>query len=304
MTTRDAMAEFYRRRGWNPLPSDPVARKPYVRFKHMWEGPAAEPDVFAKFPSTNVQVMLGRFWRLMVIDLDGPEAIERWDRMPGSKPRTWITHSGGGGRHWWFTLPEGYPHPLRKAVLWKGEGSHSAIERLCDGSLIVAPPSVHHRTGKVYRFLDPWHSHVKLPMPAMVPGWVLTLPDVTPKPVPAALPFVRPEPVVLSPDSAGRYRADDVRAAIPDLIELAKSWGLRFSGRCNGDWMECHAVGREDRNPSAAVNRVTGSYDDRAGASLGFFDLAVVAGGLGSDWREAMAILGERYRARKVGGAA
>jgi hypothetical protein len=296
---RDAMAEFFRARGLNPLPSSDAEKKPLVRFREYWEAPAPA-DLFEQHKSACVQVMTGRHWRLLVIDLDGPAALAWWAGLPRAKPKTWVTHSGGGGQHWWFSLPENYPHPLPKAVLWADGAKHSQVDRLCDRSLVMAPPSIHPRTGKRYQFLDTWHSPARLPMPAMCPNWVLAMPDITPRRVIE----MRPAEAVArhsGPVPGGRYRAEDVRAAIPDVIGLAASWGVKFTGRVRDGWHECRALDREDRNPSAAVNAVTGTYKDLgSGLGLGLFDLAAACG-QGSDWREAVAILGERYRAREAG---
>ena len=168
-----SMAAFYRSRGYQPLPSRTDAKRPMVRFREWWET-AAPADLFDRHPTSNVQIMTGRHWRLLVIDLDGPEARERWGAL-GSTPRTWVTHSGGGGQHLWFRLPADYPQPLPKCFLWQGDGKHQAIERLCDLSLMMAPPSIHPTTGQRYRFLSPGQSPQRLPLPADCPAWVLRL---------------------------------------------------------------------------------------------------------------------------------
>ena len=125
-----------------------------MRYSQWWTE-KAPTDLVDRHACTAFQVMLGRHWRLLVIDLDGQAAVEWWESNHGRRtPRTWITHSGGGGRHLWFRLPEHYARPLPKAVLWTDGRKHSAAERLCDGSLIVAPPSVHPKTGRRYRFLS------------------------------------------------------------------------------------------------------------------------------------------------------
>ena len=104
-----------------------------------------------------------------MIDLDGAESVARWKEL-GRSPRTWVSHSGGDGQHWWFRLPE-LAKPMGKAIVWESELRkevsewnranpdnklplpHEAIERLCDQSLVMAPPSIHPVTGQRYRFL-------------------------------------------------------------------------------------------------------------------------------------------------------
>ena len=80
-------------------------------------------------------------------------------------------------------------------------------------------------------------------------------------------------------------RRTDVRA------ELARL-GVRFAGPPSGDWHPCHAVGRDDAAPSAAVNcgdgPARGRYRDHGGEhrAASFFDLAAELGPW-PDWRAA-----------------
>lgn len=291
-------AEFFRARGFDVLPSDPAKKKPLCRFAEFWDAPAPT-DLLDRFPTSNLQIICGRRPRLLIIDLDGPEARGWWARQAGRKPRTWTTHSGGDGLHLWYRLPADYARPLPKAFLWKGDGEHSAVERLCDKSLVMAPPSIHPKTGRRYKFTSDGGPD-RIPMPADCPRWVLELPPLKTEVVPV-LP-VRPREKLTA--GSGRYRASDVVEAIPDVIALTASWGVRFGRDTGRDWVECHAIGREDRHPSAAVNRRTGSYVDKGSdVKLGLFDLAATLG-VASDWRDAVASLGDRYRARQMMGVA
>lgn len=292
-------AGFYRTRGYNPLPMRADAKRPFVRYSEWWETPTPA-DLFDRFEPAGVQVMTGRRWRLLVVDLDGPEARDRWARL-GRCPRTWATHSRGDGLHLWFTLPPGLPE-LRKAVLWKGDAPHSAIERLCDRSLIVAPPSLHPGTGRRYRFASRAESPAGLPMPAECPGWVLALEPVRPvAPAAPPIPVVRPRPGGPRKPVTGRVRAADVLATIPDKAALAASWGLRITGRRAGRGaLECHAIGREDRHPSALLNPESGLYwDPWIGRAVGLFELAARLG-VYRDWREAAEDLAGRYGVKGV----
>jgi hypothetical protein len=284
MTTCRRWAEFFRLRGFNPLPSDPTPhaeggrKKPLCRYADLWETPAS-PDLFDRFPTTNVQVMTGRHWRLLVIDLDGPEAPERFKRM-GRTPRTWATHSGGNGVHLWFMLAPGIERELPKAFLWKGEESHSAIERLCDRSLVMAPPSIHPKTGNRYRFRSSWESPEKLPMPAACPAWILEA-----KPIESA-PKIKPM----------RRDAADLIGSIPHKVDIARSWGVRFTGRpTQKGWWPCHAIDREDRTASAAVHQDSGFYVDQgSGERLSFIDLGIRMGAF-MDFKDAMTRLGVKH---------
>lgn len=254
-------AAFYRARGLNPLPSREDAKRPLVRFAQWWDEPAPA-DLFDRHPTHSIQVMTGRRWRLLVIDLDGPEAPARFAAM-GRVPRTWETHSGGDGVHLWFTLPEGLARPLPKAFLWRGEDKHSAIERLCDRSLIMAPPSVHPGTGQRYRFRA-GRSPKDLPMPAPCPAWVLD-----------ARPIEQPKPA----RTVRKFRTVDF-STLGDKAALASQWGLKIAGPAReSGWVPCHAIGREDANPSAAIHQESGYYlDSGSGLRLRLPELAVELG--------------------------
>lgn len=84
-----------------------------------------------------------------------------------------------------------------------------------------------------------------------------------------------------------------------DIRVEYQALGVNINGHDpNADgWITCHAVGREDRTPSAAVNVQTGRYRDLGGQglSLSLWDFAATFGKF-SNWREAR----EEY-ARKAG---
>lgn len=293
--TATKWSDFYRSRGFNPLPSRTDAKRPLVRFAQWWDEPAPD-DLFRKHPTTNIQVMTGRRWRLLVIDLDGPEAVDvfaSWGRCP----LTWTTHSGGNGKHLWFRLPANYRRELPKAFLWRNGTEHAAVERLCDRSLIMAPPSIHPKTGQRYRFASKGQSPARLPMPAPCPQWVLDL-----KPLVAERPeFVPTLPMKARPVVAGRFRSSEVLDAIHDKISLVEQWGLRVASRQpnHAGWCPCHAIGREDRNPSASVSPSSGRYWEPGEQTIGLFELGVRLG-IYLDWRDAVADLGRQFGAREV----
>jgi hypothetical protein len=298
------MAAFYRIRGLQPLPSRMDEKRPLIRYAEFWEKKAPD-DLFDRFETHSLQVMTGRYWRLLVIDLDGPGARAEFDRLARDNrspiPPTWVTHSGGDGIHLWFRLAPGIVTPLPRAVLWEGDGGHAAIERLCDRSLVMAPPSIHPVTGARYRFLDRSHSPVRLALPSSCPGWILGLaPIERPKPEFTSMVIFRPARVV---DARGaRYRAADVIEGIPDILSLVASWGVRLaSSRANGaGWVSCHAISREDRHPSASVSALTGRYWEPGERTISLFELGCQLG-IYLDVRDAIADLGRHYRIGEAG---
>jgi hypothetical protein len=304
-------ADVYRRRGYNPLPSRPDEKRPFVRWSPFVDEPFPA-EQFDRFETGSMQLLCGRRWGLVVIDLDGPEGIAHWPKMGPCIPRTWVTHSGGEGRHLWFSVPTGGP-PIPSGRLWgiwepaardgKGDwAKHRSVEILGDRKLVMVPPSIHPTTGRRYRFLA-GHSPKDVARPAPLPRWVLDLPRLSaPRPEPRTI--AMPERVRMAPvgSPGGRYQWREVLDAVGDKIALARSWGLSFaSERPNASgWCPVHAIDREDRNPSASFHVESGRYWEAEGGSIGLFELGVRLGRY-RDWRDAMADLGERFGVRRIG---
>ena len=284
-------AEVYRGRGYQPLPSRMDAKRPMCRFAEWWES-EAPADLFDRFETTNIQIMTGRHWRLAVLDLDGREAIghvKTWRPLP----RTWVTGTGGGGQHWWFSLPDGL-EPKGKTILWQGAEKHSAIELLVDRCLVIAPPSIHPTTGAPYRFLDTRHWPFSMMFPAMLPQWLwekeAVRPDIPERPVLPVSPRTTPQRTGQRPDRGL------VLSAIPDKIALARSWGLRFARREmeSGGWVSVHDFNRDDVHPSARFNVNTGQFWRPGELPMSLFDVGVALGAY-RDWQEARDDLSVRY---------
>ncbi|MEM7813239.1 MAG: hypothetical protein AAF532_17320 [Planctomycetota bacterium] len=84
-----------------------------------------------------------------------------------------------------------------------------------------------------------------------------------------------------------RYPTDAEIFARVSPIELARSWGVRFTERTNGAWHECRALDRDDERPSAGVHAETGAYHDLGpGDGCRFWDIAVRLG-VFSAWEDA-----------------
>lgn len=297
---RDAMS-FYRRVGYQPLPSRTDRKAPCCPYGDYWEADIPK-YVYDCHRTTNVQVMTGVRWNLVVVDLDGPVAIEAWRAMSlyRNLPPTWEVYSDPhGGRHLWFSVPPGV-ESIPSRFVWRLDGAdHANIEVIGDRRLIMAPPSIHPKTGRRYRFAD-GHRPRDLLRPAVCPDWVLAMPSVdltvdtvhTREP---AKPFIGRRPT-------GCYDFADVIEAIPDsdVVGLVRSWGVRVSSSKPNSkgWWQCHSIRREDSNPSAGINERLKCYVDlQSRERLGLFSLAVARGVFGSV-SEACNHLGERYGAR------
>jgi hypothetical protein len=296
--------------GFNPLPSIPGEKKPALNtYKEYFTDPV--PGwMLRNFDSPNIQLVLGVRWNLCVLDIDGYESALKWESIRAGRPlpRTWVVRSGGGGIHHYYGVPAGVTVlPYRR--LWGvwdatpgtrgGWRPKLGIELLCDRRLIVAPPSVHGRTNRPYRFAEGC-SPDEVPRPAPLPGWVLDLPPVRKPRV--AESATQPRPVMRPRPSTGRtFDRAAVRDAIGDKLALATSWGLRVARRHHdsGGWIPCHAIDREDRTPSAQFNIFSGFYNEPgSGETLGLFDLAAALG-VYSTWQDAVNDLGSRYLATR-----
>src|SRR4051812_14468511 len=99
-------AEWFRKQGYNPLPSDPSHRHPLYSYARLRdEGVPAERFGRWRFSQGFLQVATGARWGLAVVDLDGPTAQLVWDgqsRYRGGPP-TWEVSTPSGGRHLWFS---------------------------------------------------------------------------------------------------------------------------------------------------------------------------------------------------------
>lgn len=248
---------------------------PYAHYRQTGEVPGKA--LFDEHPgATAAQAMMGRPYGYFAIDLDGDQAREEWGRWTARHRgdfRTWATHSGGGGRHLWFRVPSWWgDRPVKSGFLWKGDGPHVGIERLGDGKLVMVPGSVHPETKRPYVF-EAGRSPREILVPVEAPAWLMYVPTLE-----SRKRSERPPKAWLS--------------RIPDKIALAQSWGVHFTGRERNGWHECHAVGRDDRSPSAAVHEESGYYSDLGpGDSMGFLALAVACGKY-KDEKEALHALG------------
>jgi hypothetical protein len=308
-------AGHFQTRGLQCLPSRPDRKQPFTRYADWWDGggPSVE-SLWSKYPSGNVQVMTGRAYNLCVLDLDGQEGVDAFhgwlaDR-GGRLPKCWISSSGGGGRHLWFSLPtvarKGPPLPRRR--LWgewdpearDGSGAwakHRGVEFLGDHCLIMAPPSIHPETGKRYKF-HRGHSPGEIAYPSPIPLWVLTWPTMTAPVQPRPQMPERPARRLECPTSHGRPPRL-VLDAIPDKIALVASWGVRIASRKvnPAGWLQCHDLDRPDKNPSAMFNPSTGRFWRPGERSMCLFRLGVETGQYAT-WRDALNDLARIYLPR------
>lgn len=292
-------ASYYRlRHGWNPLPSHRKEKRPIISFGANWEEPIADEVIehWDRYDTPNIQLMCGVRWNLAVVDLDGPTGWAAWHAMSLYRPtpKTWIVRTGSGGSHLYFRIPKGLAE-LPSVTLWDNGERHSKVQLLADKSLVIAPPSHHVVTGERYRWIT---GPYNLPEPAELPSWVVEqVQQVSEKPR-DIVPFVWSQATPAARYSgSGSFDRNSVvsRLSGDTKLFLAKSWGLRLTGRrTKKGWHECHALGREDRRPSAGFEPESGVYSEPHITKMSFFDLAVRLGAYQS-WQDAVNSLGQAY---------
>lgn len=127
-------------RGWSLTPLN--GKRPKLK---GWQklGPPSLAEVERWSAEGNLGVRTGSVSGLVVIDDDTPDqsAAERL-----GLPPTVTAITGGGGRHYYFAVPE---VELRSSVRKLGPG----IDVRGEGGQVVLPGSVHPESGALYRWL-------------------------------------------------------------------------------------------------------------------------------------------------------
>jgi hypothetical protein len=169
MTDMRKTAAEYLARGWAVVPVAAGDKYPLVRWQPFQERmPTGKEldDWFSRWPDAGVGIVTGAVSNLVVLDVDprhgGDDSLTDIEREHGPLPHTIEAITGGGGRHLYFTYPEG---ELRnRAALAPG------IDLRAEGGLVVAPPSL-HASGRRYAW-EVLHHPDETELAAM-PGWLL-----------------------------------------------------------------------------------------------------------------------------------
>jgi putative DNA primase/helicase len=179
----DAALFYAMEMGWPVLPLRPRSRIPAT--EHGFKDASLDETTIRKWyvalPHCNVGIATGRESGILVLDVDpahgGDESLAT---LVGTEPEpaTITVHSGGGGRHLYFSLPEG--------EILSRVGIRPGLDIRSSGGYIVAPPSV-HASGVNYEF-EPNRSPAEIGL-SSVPDWLLdTLAETHPHPAGGSLP--------------------------------------------------------------------------------------------------------------------
>lgn len=129
-------------------------KKPAVNWSAFQSRPA-HPDTIRKWDEVgllqNVGIICGRVsGNLVVIDLDGWDAVEAYVQQFPRLAQTYIVTSGGGnGQHFYYYVKD---LPPTTRAMGTDIGN---VELRADGCYVVAPPSIHPVSQQPYTVLRP-----------------------------------------------------------------------------------------------------------------------------------------------------
>jgi hypothetical protein len=257
-------------RGWAVFPLRPGGKTPLIAAAHAADDPArrvcrgqcgqlghgvhdatttaaAVTAWWSRWPAANIGVACGPS-ALLVIDLDGPEALSWWRARlgeHGGEPT--LTSATPRGYHLWYSQPPGLPLGCSAGRLAPGVDTRGA------GGYVIAPPS--RRAEGSYR----WTRAVPV---AELPAWVADR--------------LRPTAAAPAPDAVAAWRLGGGQPALVGLVDVVLRAGPG-QRNCSLHWAACRAgehatAGRMDWQHAAAAlaeaARQTGLGESEIAATL------------------------------------
>lgn len=129
----------YVARGWAVFPLKPLAKVPLTKrgFKDASKEPATVRAWWAKWPNANIGIATGSVSGLVVLDVDTKGAVNGFDALKAfpALPETMQVDTPSGGRHYYFSLPDGLI--VRNSAGKLGPG----LDVRGEGGYVAAPPS-------------------------------------------------------------------------------------------------------------------------------------------------------------------
>ena len=149
-------AVWYCEHGFAIVPLKAKSKQPAMAhgLNDWFDDPDSARDVWTKYPDFNVGIVCGApSHGLLVLDFDIDESKEKdgyatlraWERAQGDLPETAVAITGSGGMHYLYRTDRTNIRPSANGEL--------GVDVRCDGSYIVAPPSV-HPNGNRYEWQD------------------------------------------------------------------------------------------------------------------------------------------------------
>lgn len=146
-------AVWYCENGFAIFPLKPRSKEPATAhgLNDWFDDPDSAKELWARFPNYNIGIACGSpSHGLLVLDLDvsdtkdGRASLKAWEAAHGELPETAVAETGSGGRHYLFRTNRTNIRPSANIEL--------GVDVRCDGSYIVAPPSIHPHGG-MYEWL-------------------------------------------------------------------------------------------------------------------------------------------------------
>ena len=149
-------AVWYCEHGFAVVPLKAKSKRPAMAhgLNDWFDDPDSAREVWTRFPDFNIGIVCGApSHGLLVLDFDVDEEREKdgyatlsaWERAQGELPETAVAITGSGGMHYLYRTNRNTIRPSANAEL--------GVDVRCDGSYIVAPPSV-HPNGNRYEWQD------------------------------------------------------------------------------------------------------------------------------------------------------
>lgn len=142
-------AVWYCENGFAVFPLFPHSKKPATEHGlHDWfDDPKSAHELWSQCPDYNIGIVCGTpSHGLLVLDFDvsddknGIDTLKAWESVHGALPLTATAITGSGGRHYLYRTNRTNIRPSTNATL--------GVDVRCDGSYIVAPPSIHPSGGE------------------------------------------------------------------------------------------------------------------------------------------------------------
>jgi putative DNA primase/helicase len=158
--------------GLQVFPCKPRAKVPATR--HGFKNATSDKDQVRKWwkdnPKFNIGIVGGSGSGVIILDIDtgekknGFNTLRALEEEHGTLPESWTVRTGGGGIQVYFKHP-GFPVPKSEGKIGRG------IDMRGDGAYGIGPPSVHDKTGNMYRWEKP---PLQYPL-AEAPSWIIEL---------------------------------------------------------------------------------------------------------------------------------
>jgi len=154
--------------GWSVIPLQPRGKRPLLpSWAEYQTRRATEEEVrewFTRWPDANLGIVTGAVSGLVVLDLDGPEAVQAVRERGGLPPAPCVVT--GKGYHYYLS------HPGQSVQNAASLAGIKGFDVRGDGGYVVAPPSIHH-SGRFYRWAK-WRSTDDVVL-APYPEWLLEM---------------------------------------------------------------------------------------------------------------------------------